>query len=117
MSRQQAVWLERMNELPITIVYRQGLLNIVANMLSRHPQCDLLFLSDEDAALCGKYLKCVVPQFTLKSCVDAAVEALQHGCTVRHIVCEHCHSAHLDKKEKASKKHSTHVCNTCGKNW
>ena len=103
-----------MNELPITNVYWQGLLNIIADTLSRHPQHDYLFLSDEDAALCGKYLKCMAPQFTLKSCVDAAVKALQHGCTVQHIVCEHCHSAHLDKKENASKKHTTHVCNMCG---
>ena len=65
-----------MNELPITIVYQQGPLNIVADTLSHHPQCDLLFLYDEDAALCGKYLKCVAPQFMLKLCVDAAVEAL-----------------------------------------
>ena len=65
-----------MNELPITIVYREGPLNIVADTLSRHPQREQLFLSDEDAALCTKFLKRVVPQFTLKQCVDAAVSAM-----------------------------------------
>ena len=76
-----------------------------------------MLLSDKDAALCGKYLKRMVPQFTLKYCVDAAIGALQHGCTVRHILCEHYHSAHLDEKEFASIKHTTHVYNTCGERW
>ena len=65
-----------MNELPIAIKYREGLLNIVANTLSRRPQREQLFLSDEDAALCTKYLKRVAPQLMLKQCVDAAVIAL-----------------------------------------
>ena len=68
--------MERMNELPITIQYREGLLNIVADTLSCRPQREQLFLSDEDAALCTKYLKHVAPQFTLKQCVDAAITAL-----------------------------------------
>ena len=35
LSRWQARWLERMNELPIRIVYRSGPLNIVADTLSQ----------------------------------------------------------------------------------
>ena len=62
-----------MNELPIAIKYREGPLNIVADTLSRRPQREQLFLSDEDAVLCTKYLKRVAPQFTLKQCVNAAV--------------------------------------------
>ena len=65
-----------MNELPIAIKYREGPLNIVANTLSRRPQHEQLFLSDEDAALCTKYLERVVPQFTLKQYVNAAITAL-----------------------------------------
>ena len=38
LSRRQARWLERMNELPIRIVYWSGPLNIVADMLSWQPQ-------------------------------------------------------------------------------
>ena len=106
-----------MNELPITIKYREGLLNIVANTLSCRPLHEQVFLSDEDAALCTKYLKCVAPQFMLKQCVDAAVTALQKGCVMQYIICNHCHSAHLDENDYASRKHSTHVCNTCGKKW
>ena len=62
--------------MPITIKYREGPLNIVADMLSRRPQREQLFLSDEDAALCSKYLKHVAPQFTLKQFVNAAITAL-----------------------------------------
>ena len=65
-----------MNELPITIKYREGPLNIVTDTLSHRPQREQLFLSDEDAALCTKYLKRVAPQFTLKQCVDAAITVL-----------------------------------------
>ena len=68
--------MERMNELPITIKYREGPLNIVADTLSCRPQREQLFLSDEDAVLCTKYFKRVAPQLTLKQCVDAAVTAL-----------------------------------------
>ena len=68
--------MEHMNELLISIQYREAPLNIVANTLLHHPQCKLLFLSNKDAALCTKYLKRVAPQFTLKQCVDAAVTAL-----------------------------------------
>ena len=50
-----------MNELLITIVYREGPLNIVADTLSPHPQREQLFLSDDDAALGTKYLKYVAP--------------------------------------------------------
>ena len=103
-----------MNELPIAIKYREGPLNIVADTLSRRPQCEQLFLSDEDAALCAKYLKRVAPQFMMKQYVDAAITALQKGCVVQYIVCYHCHSTHLDENDNASHKHSTHVCNTCG---
>ena len=88
-----------MNELPITIKYREGLLNIVADTLSHRPQYEQLFLSDEDAAHCTKYLKHVVPQFMLKQCVDAAVTALQKGCVLQYIICDHCHSAHLDEND------------------
>ena len=65
-----------MNELPITIKYREGSLNIVADTLSCRPQHEQLFLSDEDAVLCTKYLKRVAPQFMLKQYVDAVVTAL-----------------------------------------
>ena len=75
-----------MNKLPIAIKYREGPLNIVADTLLRHPQCEQLFLSDEGAALCMKYLEHVAPQLTLKQCVDAAVTALQKGCVVQCIV-------------------------------
>ena len=68
--------MEYMDELPITIKYREGPLNIVAETLSDCPQHEQIFLSDKDAALCTKYLKHVAPQFTLKQCVDAAVTAL-----------------------------------------
>ena len=109
--------MEYINELPINIKYREGPLNIVADTLLRRPQREQLFLSDEDAALCTKYLKRFAPQLTLKQCVDAAVTALQKGCEVQHIVCDHCHSAHLDENDYASHKHSIHVCNTCWKKW
>ena len=69
-------WLECINELPIAIKYREGPLNVVADTLSRRPQREQLFLSNEDAVLCTKYLKRVAPQFMLKQCVDAAVTAL-----------------------------------------
>ena len=106
-----------MNELLITIKYREGLLNIVADTLSCRPQREQLFLSDEDAMLCTKYVKRVAPQFALKQCIDAAITALQKGCVMQYIVYDHCHSAHLDENDNASRKHSTHVCNTCGKEW
>ena len=35
LSRRQACWLERMNKLPICIIYQSGPLNIVADTLSR----------------------------------------------------------------------------------
>ena len=104
-----------MNELPITIKYREGPLNIVANTLSRRPQREQLFLSDEDTVLRTKYLKRVAPQFTLKQCVDAGITVLQKGCVVQYIICNHCHSTHLDENNYASHKHSTHVCDTRGK--
>ena len=50
-----------MNELPIIIVYWEGLLNIIADTLSCSPQCELLFLADEDAVLYGKNWKCIAP--------------------------------------------------------
>ena len=106
-----------MNELPITIKYREGLLNVVADILSRRPQRQQLFLSDKDAALCTKYLNHVVPQFTLKQCVNATITVLQKGCIVQYIICNHCHSAHIDENDYTSRKHSTHVCNTFGKKW
>ena len=106
-----------MNELPIAIKYREGPLNIVTDTLSRRPQREQLFLSDKDAALCTKYPPRVAPKFTLKQYVDAAITALQKGCVVQYIVFNHCHSAHLDENDNASHKHSTHVCNTCGKKW
>ena len=106
-----------MNELPITIKYRESLLNIVADTLLCWPQHEQQFLSNEDAALCTKYLKRVTPQFTLKHCVNAAITALQKGCVMQYIVCNHCYFAHLDKNDYDSHKHSTHVCNTCGKKW
>ena len=71
--------MEHMNELSITLMYREGPLNIVADTLSCRPQHEQLFPSDEDAALCTKYLKHFAPQFTLKQCVDAAITALLAG--------------------------------------
>ena len=65
-----------MNELPITINYRKGPLNIVADALLHCPQHEQLFLSDEDAVLCTQYLKHIAPQFTFKQCVDTAITAL-----------------------------------------
>ena len=50
-----------MNELPTTIVYQEGLLNVIVNMLSSHAQCEWLVLADEDSALCGKHLKHMAP--------------------------------------------------------
>ena len=38
LSHRQACWLERMKELPICIVYRSGLLNIIADTLLRRRQ-------------------------------------------------------------------------------
>ena len=64
-----------------------------------------------------KILKRTAPQFALKQCVDATVDALSHGCTIAHITCEHCSSAHLDEDAFASKKHTIHVGNKCGKKW
>ena len=37
------------------------------------------------------------------------VDALSHGCTVQHITCEHCSSAHLDEDAHATKKLTMHV--------
>ena len=61
LSRRQARWLERMNELPITIIYHEGPLNVVADTLSRHPQLEQLYLADKDAAICTKYPKRAAP--------------------------------------------------------
>ena len=104
-----------MNELPINIEYREGLLNMVADTLLCRPRREQLFLSDVDAALCTKYLKRIAPRFTLKQFVNVAITALQKGCVMQYIVCGHCHSAYLDENNFATWKHSIHVCHTRGK--
>ena len=38
-----------------------------------------------------------ITYLVMAQCVDVAVGALQHGCIVAHIICEHCSSAHLDE--------------------
>ena len=59
--------LARMDEwVAITILSRQGPLNMVADTLARKPQRKQLYLSDEDAAICTKYLKHTALQFALK---------------------------------------------------
>ena len=68
--------LECMKKLSIRIKCREGPLSIVADTLSPHPQSEQLFLSDKDAALCTKYLKCIAPQFMLKQCINTAVTVL-----------------------------------------
>ena len=57
LSKRQARWLERLNELPLVIKYREGPLNVVADTLSRIPQREQLHLGDADAAVAAAYLR------------------------------------------------------------
>ena len=96
-------WMERLNELQLTIEYREGPLHVVADDLSRRPQSDQLYLSDHDAALCNAWLKSACLQFTLKQCVDAAVASLHAGCDLAYLRCPKCSCAHLDEGNNATK--------------
>ena len=73
--------MERLNELPLKIEYREGPLNVVADILSRIPQRDQLHLDDATAAMAAQHLRKVAPQFIVKMCVDAAVSGLAAGVT------------------------------------
>ena len=46
-----------MNELPVSIVYRSGPLNVVADTLSRRPQRDQLYLGPKDESTCAAWLQ------------------------------------------------------------
>ena len=46
-----------MNELPVSIVYRSGPLNVVADMLSRRTLRDQLYIGVKDESTCAAWLQ------------------------------------------------------------
>ena len=47
--------------LPVSIVYRSGPLNVVADTLSRRPQRDQPYLGVKDESTCTSWLRKVAP--------------------------------------------------------
>ena len=60
------MWLEQLNELPLTIVNKPGPLQIVADTLSHKPQTDQLYLSDSEASLASQWLHANALLFSIK---------------------------------------------------
>ena len=117
LSKRQAKWLEWLNKLALTIVYKPGSLQVVDSTLSHKPQTEQLHLPDSEASLASYWLSANAPQFSIEQCEDAIVDALRDSCIAQYLRCPYCSSVHLDSGQWATKAHLTHVCNACGQSW
>ena len=99
MNARQARWLERLAELDLDIVYRPGVDNVAADVLSRfnqHVQQDSEARAQhslQDAKVVHAvrtWLGVVAPHLDYDLCVSAAVEGLSRGHPLASFPCNKC---------------------------